>query len=112
MGNTLPKEYLAAKNLTDAELLVELEKEVDDAYKNIKDIDVAYAMSITSCNVQVYVDRNSEKNETRIWLPKQYTSRLFDKFKRPYFARLASSKLYWVIEVYFLSCPTCDQSTS
>lgn len=113
MGNTLPKGYLEAQKLSDEELMRELERDIDTAYKNISTAECSNQeyIDVKSWNVQVYVDRNSKTDETHKWLPKEAVSRLFDRFNRPYFATLKADDC-WRIRVYFVSCPTCDKKAN
>ncbi len=108
MGNTYPKAYLDAKKLSEKELMVILNKEINEAYnKRVSTEKWGEYMYIKSWNVQVYVDRYSKRDDSHLWLSKESISRLFDNLNRPYFTQLQADSGPWGIKVYFVDCPRC-----
>lgn len=128
MGNFIPKEsypkeYLDAKQLSDEELIANIQKESDIEFNKIdfgtggrKD------MWIKSWNTQVYFERKRKSSDVAVWMEKEDYSVLFDKYNRVYYARFAHNNFpkqdaihpkgvmgFWVI---FLECPRCKTNTT
>ncbi len=119
MGNKLPKMYVDTKKLSNEELILNIQKEIDYAYSKY-DIEKYECMYLHTWNTQVYLERNITKDTAKkIWfLEKKHFKLFFDKYNIPYYATvelrktdLSHTRLLG-FKFSFIKCPTCSNNNT